>query len=194
MAFACFEEVKWWHPCHVQALELKRVGGFNPTRLTKMIVELEHFPKVRGENEKSFKPPPSTHFEVKLLGSRFFESWKFRGVPGHNPIKKALGLWHLNSTVLILSGWFLIFWKHHHHLNMFCFATSRHFWVIFVGPTHQLVHPTLGKQLLLPRKNQLPPRRPAPGTRPDASALKEISPQPVIARRVKGWMDEDVAK
>ena len=36
------------------------VGGFSPTHFQDMIlVKLDHFPKVRGENKKYLKLPPS---------------------------------------------------------------------------------------------------------------------------------------
>ena len=36
------------------------------THLKNMIVKLDHFPKVRGENKKYLKPPPSCWFPVVL--------------------------------------------------------------------------------------------------------------------------------
>ena len=33
------------------------VGGFNPTHLKNILVNLDHFPKVRGENKMYWKPP-----------------------------------------------------------------------------------------------------------------------------------------
>ena len=34
-------------------------GWFFPTHLKNLLVKLDHFPRVRGENKKSSKPPPT---------------------------------------------------------------------------------------------------------------------------------------
>ena len=50
------------------------------TPLKNMLVKLDHFPKVRGENKKSVKPPPS---QGLLLGIFLESTFFFAGPLGH---------------------------------------------------------------------------------------------------------------
>ena len=52
-----------------------------PTHLKNMLVKLDHFPKVRGENKKSLKPPVRLDF----FTTRFYSSQKIGNLPSIFP-------------------------------------------------------------------------------------------------------------
>ena len=103
--FGCFPQLPKWkptvtgvpasHPHYIYAMYKYQIGCWNPSmkRITswwfqpiwKILVKMDHFPKVRGENKQYLKPPPKSvsgdnsppfhHCEAQRLSPGCVQAW-----------------------------------------------------------------------------------------------------------------------